>query len=128
MVFLQAALLAGVETGLTAPDVEGLVAEMDAHPVARATCLAEGASIGAPERHPLAWDGTRLRRTEAETGTVLSVAPTPSGVYARLDPCSAVRRGDRLAPVSVALAAHLDAAYGAGLGLLEPAPDLRASA
>jgi hypothetical protein len=123
--FLQAALVADVDTGLSASDVEGLVPEMDAHRTGKVICVGEGASVD-EDSYPLAWDGTSFSRASFDTGNLFSVGPTPSGLFAKVDPCRAMVPGQRLAPVNAALAAFVDATYGAGFGALEPAPDVRA--
>ena len=123
--FLQAALTAGVDTALTAADVEGLVAEMDAHRTGKVVCVAEGTTIDGEESYPVAWDGTAFSRSATETGNVFSVGATPSGLFAKVDPCTAVVPGRRLAPVNAALVSYVDATYGTTFGPVRPAPDVR---
>jgi hypothetical protein len=123
--FLQAALLAGVDTGLTAADVEGLVPGMDAARVGKVVAFGEGTHEQHDETYPVSWDGRSFARAEEETGNVFSVGPTPSGLFARVEPCSAVVTGQRLAPVNAALLALLDATYGTSFGPMQPAPDVR---
>jgi hypothetical protein len=123
--FLQAALVAGVDTGLRAADVEELVAEMDAHRTGKVVCVAEGPTIDREDTYPVAWDGQSFSRADEETGNVFSIGPTPSGLFAKVDPCTALVPGQRLAPVSAALLAYVDATYCTGLGSAEPAPDVR---
>ena len=55
----------------------------------------------------------------------LSVGGTPSGLFAKVDPCTAVVPGRRIAPVNAALLAYVDAAYGSSTRAMRPAPDLR---
>jgi hypothetical protein len=124
--FLQAALVAGVDTGLTSADVEGLVPEMDAHRTGKVICVCEGTTVE-DDSYPVAWDGASFSRAEADTGDVFAIGATPTGLFAKVDPCTAVVAGRRLAPVSAALAAYVHATYGAGSGTLEPAPDVRAA-
>ncbi len=123
--FLQAALVAGVDTGLTAADVEGLVAEMDAHRTGKVVCVGEGPTVDHEDTYPLAWNGTSFSRAGEETGNVFSIGPTPSGLFAKVDPCTALVPGQRLAPVNAALLAYVDATYGTSFGPVEPAPDVR---
>jgi hypothetical protein len=123
--FLQAALLASVDTGLTAADVERLVPEMDAHRTGKVVCFGEGTTLEADDSYPLAWDGTAFSRSEEETDNVFAIAATPNGLFAKVDPCAAVLPGQRLAPVNAALVAYVDATYGTGAGALESAPDVR---
>jgi hypothetical protein len=123
--FLQAALVAGVDTGLSAADVEGLVPAMDAARVGKVVAFGEGEDQPPEESYPVAWDGRSFGRTDEETGNVFSVGPTPSGLFARVDPCAAVVTGQRLAPVNAALLALLDASYATSFGPVQPAPDVR---
>jgi hypothetical protein len=123
--FLQAALLAGVDTGLRAADVEALVPEMDAHRTGKVVAFAEGTTLEHEDAYPVAWDGASFSRAERETGSLLSVGGTPSGLFAKVDPCSAVVPGQRIAPVNAALLAYVDATYGSSFGAMEPAPDVR---
>jgi hypothetical protein len=127
--FLQAALLEAVETGLTAADVEGLVPAMDSARVGTVVAFAEGGAIEPPgESYPLSWDGRSFARSDQDTGNQFSVGATPSGLFARVEPCAAVVPGRRLAPVNAALLALLDASYGTSFGPMQPAPDVRSDA
>jgi hypothetical protein len=123
--FLHAALVADRETGLSAADVEGLVIEMDAHRTGKVVCVGEGRTVEREESYPVAWDGAAFSPAETETGNVFSIAATPSGLFAKVDPCTALVAGQRLAPVNAALLAYVDASYGTGFGHLETAPDVR---
>ena len=122
---LQANLVAGVDTGLTVADLEGLVPLMDAERTGKSVALAEGPKVGGSFSFPVSWDGASFTRAEVETGNTLLVADTPTGFFAKIDPCMALRPGDRLADVSAALLSFVDAEYGSDFGRLEPAPDLR---
>ncbi|MGZ4448534.1 MAG: hypothetical protein ACXVW4_01965 [Nocardioides sp.] len=122
---LQNNLVAGVDPGLRAADVEGLVALMDAHRTGKAVAVADGQRVGGDAAYPVAFDGTRFRGSDVETGNTLVVADTPSGFFAKVDPCVALAPGDRLARVNVALLDFVDRAYGSDFGVLEAAPDLR---
>jgi hypothetical protein len=122
---LQANLVAGVDTGLTVADVEGLVRLMDENRIGKAVALAEGAKVGGEHSYPLAWDGTTFRRSAKDTGNTLAVADTPSGFFVKVDPCIALAPGERLARVNVALLAFVDREYDARFGTLQAAPDLR---
>jgi hypothetical protein len=122
---LQANLVAGVDTGLTAADVEGLVPLMDETRTGKAVAVAEGTKVGGEHSYPVAWDGTEFTRSGVETGNTLAVADTPTGFFAKVDPCVALKPGQRLAQVNVALLAFVDREYDARFGTLEPAPDLR---
>jgi hypothetical protein len=123
--FLQAALVAGADTGLTAAEVEGLVPAMDAARVGKVVAFGEGTQDAPEESYPVAWDGHVFARSDAETGNLLQVGPAPSGLFAKVEPCSAVVAGQRLAPVNAALLALLDASYATSFGPMEPAPDVR---
>jgi hypothetical protein len=101
---------------------------MDAHRTGKVVCVAEGPTVEHEDTYPLAWDGTSFSRASEETGNVFSVGPTPSGMFAKVDPCVALLPGQRLAPVSAALAAYVDATYRTGFGSVEPAPDVRTTA
>ena len=122
---LQANLVAGVDTGLTAADVESTVPLMDAARTGKAVAVVEGTKVGGNFSFPVDWDGRAFARADAETGTTLVVADTPTGFFARLDPCLALVPGVRLTQVNAALLAFVDREYGAGFGPLEAAPDLR---
>jgi hypothetical protein len=123
--FLQAALVAGVDTGLTVADVEGLVPAMDSARVGKVVTFAEGAPQPVDESYPVSWDGCSFARSEQETGNLFSIGATPSGLFARVEPCAALVAGQRLAPVNAALLALLDSSYGTSYGPMEPAPDVR---
>ena len=122
---LQANLVAGIDTGLTAADVEGLVPLMDATRTAKAVAVGEGTKVGGDHSYPVAWDGTGFVRSTEDTGNTLAVADTPTGFFATVDPCVALTPGERLARVNMALLAFVDREYAAGFGTLEAAPDLR---
>lgn len=122
---LQANLVAGVDTGLTVADLEGLVPLMDQNRTGRAVAVAEGPKVGGAYSYPLAWDGTEFARSAEETGNTLVVADTPTGFFAKVDPYVALAPGERLARVNVALLAFVDREHDARFGTLEAAPDLR---
>jgi hypothetical protein len=125
---LQEALLVGEDPGIVPSDLERLLPEIDRTVTGRVSTFAEGVSVGGERRVWLAWDGTAFTRSVDATGDRLHLADIPSGVFARVEPCSALRPGARLAPVSAALARYLDAEHGTSFGRLEPAPDVRAAA
>lgn len=125
--FLQAALVAGVDTGLTAADVEGTVPAMDADRVARVAAFGGAAAPPEEQSRHLAWDGATFTQGETDTGNELHVGPTPSGFFAKVQPCAAVETGTRLATVNAALLRYLDATYATDFGALEPAPDVRSA-
>jgi hypothetical protein len=87
--------------------------------------FAEGTTLEREDSYPVAWDGVSFSRAERETGNLFSVGGTPSGLFAKVDPCSAVVPGRRLARVNAALLAYVDSTYGTGFGRMQPAPELR---
>ncbi|WP_395658879.1 hypothetical protein [Nocardioides sp.] len=123
---LQANLVAGVDTGVTVADVEALVPRMDAERAGKVVAIGEGMRVGGAYSYPVDFDGTAFRRSGHETGNVLEIADTPTGFFARVEPCVALAPGRRLAEVTAALLRFVDAEYGAGFGPLEVPPDLRA--
>lgn len=123
--WLQHNLVEGLDTGLRAADVEALVPLMDAARNARVIAFAEGVRLGRTDAFPVAWDGHTFARADTETGSTLVVADTPTGLLARIDPCTVLPAGQRLAEANVALLAVLDRAYGSHFGALGVAPDVR---
>ena len=101
--FLQAALVDGTDPGLTAADVEGLVPAMDMERVGKVVAFAEGTAEASQESYPVTWDGRSFARAEEETGNLFQIGSASSGLFARVDPCTAVVPGRRLAPVNAAL-------------------------
>ncbi|MET1060818.1 MAG: hypothetical protein ABWX84_14555 [Nocardioides sp.] len=122
---LQANLVAGREPGVSVRELESGLPLMDRVRIGKPVAVGETKTLGGTFSYPVAWDGTRLSRATEDTGTVLEVGDTPTGFFARLEPCRVLRPGDRLAPLNVALTAYLDREYDAGFGPLTPAPSLR---
>lgn len=122
---LQAALVAEVEVGLTVADLESLLPLMDAERAGKVVAVGEGVKIGGDVSFPVAFDGSRFERAEAETGSTLAAGDTPNGFFAKVDPCLALTPGRRLAHVNVALLDFADREWGSDFGVLEAAPDLR---
>jgi hypothetical protein len=122
---LQANLVNGVDVGLTVADLESLVELMDAQRSGKAVAVAEGTKVGGDFSYPVSWDGHAFSRATEETGNTLVIADTPTGFFAKVEPCIALAPGERLAEVNVALLAYVDAEYGSAFGHLEAAPDLR---
>lgn len=123
--YLQAALVAGLDTGVGVDDLETLLPLMDAQRHGRPSAVGQGVGIGGDRGYPVTYDGATLTRAEGDTGSELMAADTPVGFFAKIAPCALLGVGDRLAPLNVALLAHLDSAYSTGFGRLEAAPDLR---
>jgi hypothetical protein len=118
----------GEDPGVRVADVEGLLPLVEAEPSGRAVALAKDVVVG-DITEALTWDGSRFEIAPSEpgveTGNVLVMADTPSGLFAKVDPCSALAPGVRLATVNVALYDLLRREYGVDLGNLSAAPDLR---
>jgi hypothetical protein len=123
---LQDALVLGEDPGVRVADVEALVPLIDANPGGRPVALAKDVVVGAVTE-PLTWDGERYELAAAgvESDDVLVMADTPSGLFAKVQPCSVLRPGVRLATVNLALYDLLRRDYGVDLGDLSAAPDLR---
>ena len=68
---------------------------------------------------------SRSAEPGVDTGNVLVMADTPSGLFAKVDPARRCVPGVRLATVNVALYDLLRREYGVDLGDLTAAPDLR---
>ena len=122
---LQVNLVARRAPGITAAELESAVAVADLSRIGKPVAVGTTATPEGPASFPVAWDGTRLSRSTEDTGTVLELGRTPTGFFARLEPCRLLRRGDRLAPLNAALMAFLDEEYDAGFGPQQPAPDVR---
>ena len=123
--WLQHNLVEGIDTGLRVADIEALVPLMDATRSAKVVALAEDVRLGRSDSFPVAWDGRAFTRADADTGSTLAVADTPTGLFARIDPCPVLPPGRRLAEVNVALLALLDREYGSHFCALSVAPDVR---
>lgn len=124
---LQAALVDDIDTGVTAADLESLVPVMDAHRVGRVAAVGEGVGIGDNISYPVSYDGCRMERAPVETGNTLVASDTPNGFFAKVDPCAALRPGQRLADINLALTELLDREHGTGFGALEAGADVRRS-
>jgi len=122
---LQANLLAGRDPGLSARELESVLPLMDRVRIGKPVAVGPTRTSGGPVSHPVAWDGTRLTRATGHTGTVLEMGDTPTGFFARLEPCRLLEPGDRLGPLNAALMAFLDEEHGTEFGPVTPAPSLR---
>jgi len=122
---LQANLVAGRDPGISAPELESVLPLMDRVRTGKPVAVGRVRSAGGPVSHPVSWDGVRFGRATDDTGTVLEMGDTPTGFFARLEPCRLLQPGDRLGPLNAALMAFLDEEYGTGFGPLTPAPSLR---
>jgi hypothetical protein len=123
--FLQAHLVPGLDPGLGVADVESLLPLLDRERTGRPSAVGQGVSLGSDVGHDVRWEGDRLVRSAAPTGTTLVAADTAVGFFAKLEPCALLAPGDRLAPLNVALLDLLDREHATGFGPLEAAPDLR---
>ncbi len=122
---LQIALVAGDDPGLDVAALETAVAVMDAHRTGKAVAVGEGLAFDTEESFDVAWDGTRLTRSLSPTGSTLVVGPTPTGLFAKIEPCELLTPGDRLAPLNAGLLRLLDEEYAVGFGPVVEAPDVR---
>ena len=122
---LQANLVAGRDPGISARELESALPLMDRVRTGKPVAVGQTRTRSGPVSHPVAWDGTRLSRATGDTGTVLEMGDTPTGFFARLEPCRILQPGDRLGPLNAALMAFLDEEHGTGFGPLTPAPSLR---
>ncbi len=122
---LQARLVSGDDVGLTVADVESLVPMMDATRVGRVVAIGQGRSLGEVLTYPVTYDGARMERSDVETGNTLSAADTANGFFVKVDPCAALRPGQRLADINLALAEFLDREHGSDFGALEVGADVR---
>jgi hypothetical protein len=122
---LQAELVSGHDVGLTPADLETLVPAMDAERTGRVAAIGQGVSIGGAVTYPVSYEDGRMERSDVETGSTLSAGDTPNGFFAKVDPCTALRRGQRLAEINLALAELMDREHGAGFGKLEAGADVR---
>jgi hypothetical protein len=123
---LQDALVLGEDPGVRVADVEALLPLVDADPSGRAVALAKGVRVG-DVTEALTWDGERFEIAPPGVATddVLVMADTPSGLFAKVQPCAALRPGVRLATVNLGLYDLLEREFGVHLGELSAAPDLR---
>jgi hypothetical protein len=123
---LQDALVLGEDPGVRVRDVEALLPLIDADPGGRAVALAKDVVVG-DVTEALTWDGRQFQIAPpgAETDDVLVMADTPIGLFAKVQPCSALAPGVRLSTVNLALYDLLRREYDVDLGDLSAAPDLR---
>ena len=123
---LQDVLVLGEDPGVRVVDVEGLLPLIDADPGGRPVAFVKDTVIG-DVTEALTWDGERfdIAAPGQETDDVLVMADTPSGIFAKVQPCAALRPGVRLAKVNLALYDLLRREFGVDVGDLTAAPDLR---
>jgi hypothetical protein len=123
---LQDVLVLGEDPGVRVADVEALLPLIDADPGGRPVAFVKDAVVG-DVTEALTWDGERfdIAPRGQETDDVLVMADTPSGLFAKVQPCAALQPGVRLATVNRALYDLLRREFGIDLGDLRAAPDLR---
>jgi hypothetical protein len=123
---LQDALVLGEDHGVRVADVEALLPLIDAAPSGRPVAFVKDAVVG-DVTEALTWDGQRfdIAAPGRETDDVLVMADTPSGLFAKVQPCAALGPGMRLATINLALYDLLRREFGIDLGNLSAAPDLR---
>ena len=130
LVLLQAAATSGWHHDVGVAELEELVPLMDATRVARTAVVGQH-RVTEPLVLALDWDGERFSPAADQSdpraaADVLLVGPTPSGFYAKVEPCAALSRpGERVARVNAALVDLLDREVGTTLGPVAPAPDVR---
>ena len=122
---LQAALVSERAVDVTVADLETLVPAMDAHRVGRVIAIGEGVTLGDTFSYPVSYEDGRMERSAVETGNTLSAADTVNGFFAKVEPCAALRPGERLADINIALAGLMDREHGAAFGPLEAGADVR---
>ena len=123
---LQDVLVLGEDPGVRVADVEAVLPQIDADPGGRPVAFVRDVLVG-DVTEALTWDGERfeLATPGLETDDVLVMADTPSGLFAKVQPCSALGPGVRLATINLALYDLLRREFGVDLGDLTAAPDLR---
>ena len=101
---LQDALVLGEDPGVRVADVEALLPLIEAERSGRPVALAKDATAG-EVTEALTWDGKRFQIAPpgTESDDVLVMAGTPSGLFAKVQPCAALGSGVRLSTVNLAL-------------------------
>lgn len=125
---LQFNLTAGREPGVTAAELESwAVPALDVARMVLPRAIVNRRLVEDSTEIPLSWDGERLDRDPA--GSLrLVMGPTAVGTFARLEvPHAALDVGARVGPLNAAMMRFLDEELGAGIGPVEPAPDVRRS-
>jgi len=126
--FLQAALVAGIDTGLTARRLEeGLLAAAEERRNMVMHALTAELRPEDTVTESVVREGRHLRRAaegQSPTGTV-EIGPASLGAMVRYRPAdSTMSIGDRAAPLACALLEFSDREYGTGFGACTAAPDL----
>ena len=122
---LQMNLVAGRDPRVTTAELEDwALPGLDANRIGRPVAITMRATVEDSVEVPARWDGSRL--TPADDGDLaVQVGPTGSGTFAKIDSPDVLQRGERLAPLNVALMRFLDEHFGTDFGPVEAAPDVR---
>ncbi|MBA3338733.1 MAG: hypothetical protein H0T54_03110, partial [Geodermatophilaceae bacterium] len=127
--FLQAALVAGIDTGLTARALErALLVAADEHRnvVMQALSTAFRSEQRITDEVVLASGSLRRAAADQEPIGTVAVGPASLGVIVRFTPAEgAIQAGYRAAPYACALLGFTDREYGTDFGPCSPAPDVR---
>ncbi|HSK28047.1 MAG TPA: ATP-grasp domain-containing protein [Jiangellales bacterium] len=127
---IQAALVSGVDLGVSAGDLEAaLLPAVDAHRSAALHAVSRSVRPDGTVAAVLAVDdrgGVRVAEDGEEPAGRLELGPGPVGGLVRLRPGEAmVTTGRSVAPAAVAALAVADRLWGTGFGRLEPAREVR---
>ncbi|GEP37103.1 hypothetical protein NPS01_07660 [Nocardioides psychrotolerans] len=125
--FLPTELNPRMSAGATVvADLESLVPLMDADRAGKPSALSRGpAKVGRDVSFRVRWDGRDFARTDEETGDLLVAGDTPTGFFAKVEPCASLVRGIRLGDLTAGLMRFADREWGADFGAVEAAPDVR---
>ena len=100
---------------------------MDAAPHRQGRWRRRGDASVDDDSYPVSWDGTEFTRADRRRpATCCSIGATPSGLFAKVDPCAAWRPATGWRRSTPRCSAYVDASTAPGSAPLEPAPDLRA--
>ena len=125
LTMLQVNLVAGRDPAVTVPELERwALPALDATRMGKAVAITQKNTVEESRDIKVAWDGRSL--TRADDGPLrITMGPMSPGTFAKIDSGSVLRKGDRLAPLNVALMQFLDAEFGSDFGPVETAPDVR---
>lgn len=125
LTMLQINLVAGRDPGVTVPELElWALPELEANRMGKAVAVTLKNTVEESRDIQVAWDGRSV--TRADDGPLqVTMGPTNPGTFAKIEAASVLRKGDRLAPLNVALMQFLDAEFGSDFGAVEAAPDVR---
>ena len=125
LTMMQVNLVAGRDAAVTVAELERwALPELDATRMGKAVAVTLTNTVEESHDIQVAWDGSAL--TRADDGRLqITIGPMSPGTFAKIDTGSVLRKGDRLAPLNVALMRFLDAELGCDFGPVEAAPDVR---